>query len=226
MLQEMSMLPGLLKTLDKVTMFTVIKYNSNGDSVWINKYNNALINGSDKANSIALDNSGNCYVCGYSETSNNFVVSDDFLLIKYNSSGAQQWAVKYNGTANGEDRAEQLLIGTTGIYVSGKSWNGNYNDFTLVKYNFNGVRRWVKSNTLFFGDNNPSQCYLDNSENIIMVGKGTTIGNTEYDYFTVKYDAAGNLLWSKIVNGAAMETMKQRPSVEIVPEITMLQDFQ
>ncbi len=36
-----------------------------------------------------------------------------------------------------------------------------------------------------------------------MVGKGTTIGNTDYDYFTVKYDAAGNLLWSKIVNGAA-----------------------
>lgn len=194
---------GFTKNSGQSNDVTVIKYNSNGDSVWINKYNNALINGSDKANSIALDNSGNCYVCGYSETSNNFVVSDDFLLIKYNSSGAQQWAVKYNGTANGEDRAEQLLIGTTGIYISGKSWNGNYNDYTLVKYNFNGVQQWVKSNTLFFGDNNPAQCYLDNSENIIMVGKGTTIGNTDYDYFTVKYDAAGNLLWSKIVNGAA-----------------------
>lgn len=47
----------------------------------------ALGAGSDFANSVAVDFSGNVYVTGKSKT--------EFLTIKYNASGAEQWVVRY-----------------------------------------------------------------------------------------------------------------------------------
>ena len=194
---------GYTKNSGTSNDFTVLKYNSVGDSVWIKKYNNPLVNGSDKANSVALDASGNVYVTGYSETDNSSIISDDYFTVRYNSVGTQLWVARYNGSGNGEDRATQILLGTTGVYVCGKSWNGNYFDYTLVKYDFNGVQQWMSNNSIFFGDNVPAKMVIDNNENIYITGKGTTIGNTEYDYFLVKYNSSGIKQWSNVYNGIA-----------------------
>jgi len=60
--------------------YTTIKYDPNGNEIWVARYNDELGNGYDGANAIALDNSDNVYVTGESNTSG---TSDDYATIKY-----------------------------------------------------------------------------------------------------------------------------------------------
>jgi len=60
--------------------FATIKYNSNGDSLWVRKYNGPG-NISESANSIAVDISGNVYITGLSR---GIETVNDYATIKYN----------------------------------------------------------------------------------------------------------------------------------------------
>jgi uncharacterized delta-60 repeat protein len=59
--------------------YATVKYLSNGDTAWVMRYNR-IENGSDYAKAIAVDDSGNVYVTGYSEGSG---TGEDFCTIKY-----------------------------------------------------------------------------------------------------------------------------------------------
>jgi uncharacterized delta-60 repeat protein len=193
---------GFTKNSGVSNDFTTIKYNSNGDSVWIKKYNNALVNGSDKANAIAQDATGNTYVTGYSETTNG-TVSDDFLTIKYNANGVQQWAMKYNGPGNGEDRSNFIRVNSTYVFVGGRAWNGSNFDFALRIYSLAGS---LVGSALYdgsFGDDIPAGMEIDAQNNVYLTGKSASaLGNLNTDIATVKYNSSGNLQWAKRFDGS------------------------
>src|SRR5206468_601102 len=93
------------------------------------------------------DKSGNIYITGSSNSGAN---SDDYITIKYNSTGVQQWLARYNGLGSGSDVSASIFVDATGnIYVTGYSdvLTGNYidNDATTVKYSSTGVRLWTSS---------------------------------------------------------------------------------
>jgi hypothetical protein len=60
--------------------FATMKYSSNGDSVWLKRYNGSA-GLSDWANAIVTDASGNVYVTGWSSDSSSY--PKDFVTIKY-----------------------------------------------------------------------------------------------------------------------------------------------
>jgi hypothetical protein len=100
-----------------------IKYNSNGDSQWVGVYNGGGIYGTaNSPGNISLDKFNNIYICagGYYQTT-----GADIALIKYNSSGNQQWIQIYTGIlTNGGESANDLYIDTSlNIYVVGNSPN-------------------------------------------------------------------------------------------------------
>ena len=112
--------------------FVTIEYNSAGAQQWATRYNSS---GSqdDIGRAIFRDAAtGNIFVTGAQNWSGN----SDYVLLKYNSAGAQQWATTYNGPGNGFDEAAAVYVVGTSIWISGTSaGSGTGPDMCTIKYN-------------------------------------------------------------------------------------------
>ena len=167
-----------------------IKYNSSGVEQWVVRYN-SHVNLDDKPVMIAIDNSANIYVTGFTQTTNNGL---DFITIKYNSSGAEQWVATYNGTGNADDIGTDIICDNSGnVYVTGQAFNtGTGYDYTTIKYDESGNELWVATyNGPDNSDDMANYIVVDASGNVYVAGAS----NTNPDFATIKYDNSGNELW-------------------------------
>ncbi|HWA05080.1 MAG TPA: SBBP repeat-containing protein [Ignavibacteria bacterium] len=181
-----------------------IKYGSDGNIQWLQKYNGPG-DSTDSGNSITVDGSGNVYVTGSSFGSG---TKSDFITVKYNSSGVQQWAQRYDGPTNGTDNAYNLKVDASGnVYVTGSSDNGPaQNDYYTIKYNSSGVQQWAQRyNGTGNSFDSPSSLAIDNSGNVYVAGYSSGVG-TGYDYVTIKYNSAGTMQWEQRYNGPGNST--------------------
>lgn len=169
-----------------------IKYNSNGDSLWVKRYDDPQ-HYDDIANSIALDNNGNIFVCGEIGSSYNI------LTIKYNSSGIQQWA--NIGVMGNLKKVKTDNYGNS--YITGWEQIGTRNDFVTIKYNSSGIQQW-KADYNYLGTNFSSDysndLVPDNQGNVYVTGRSLGSG-TNWDYATIKYNSSGIQQWVQRYNG-------------------------
>lgn len=235
----------------------IIKYNSNGKKIWTARYHRPeygyyLC----EAEKILIDSFGNVYVTG---TICNPGASYDYLIIKYNSFGFEEWVRTYNGVGNGDDQPVGIVTDATGnIYITGFSVNKNFGyDITTIKYDLQGNQKWVsrynsnpnrlniedvpydidideESNLYITGydksgftkdittlkidangniqwtanyqgnggdDDIATAVAVDNKGSAYVTGYTYNLG-TDYDYTTIKYNTAGQMLWVKTYNGA------------------------
>jgi len=181
--------------------FVTIKYNTNGITQWISRYNGP-VNGDDYANSLKVDLSGNVYVCGYSPGSGS---GNDYLLVKYNSTGVQQWTARYNGTGNGDDFSLALAVDISGnSFVTGNSTGiASGFDYVTVKYNSAGVQQWLQR---YNGPGNADDYGIgiipDNNGGCYVTGYSSGIGSN-FDYALIKYSPGGIEQWVQRYNGPA-----------------------
>lgn len=119
-----------------------IKYSSEGKQQWISIYNGFGNLTNEIGNSITVDGIGNVYVAGGSEGDS---TGSDYVTIKYNADGQQQWVAKYNGLGNSDDDARSIIVDRNGyVYVTGGSTGiGTNNDFATIKYSPTGQQQWV-----------------------------------------------------------------------------------
>jgi uncharacterized delta-60 repeat protein len=185
---------------DENTDYVVIKYNSNGDQQWAQRYNGPG-NDYDAPYGIALDSSGNVYVTG---TSTGDGTGFDYTTIKYNNDGVQQWAKSYNGSGNGYDAGQALTVdGSGNVYVTGISTAQNgLGDCVTIKYDTNGDEQWVKvydgpANGTDYGNS----IATDGSGNVYVTGSSTG-STTDRDYLTIKYDSSGEQQWAMTYSSA------------------------
>jgi len=170
-----------------------IKYDSNGIEQWVSRYYGPT-SGGDSSNAMAIDNSGNIYITGKGD---DLATGFDYLTIKYNNAGVEQWIARYNGPGNGEDVAEAIKMDAFGnIYVTGKSTNAENNfDYATIKYNNAGIEQWV---TIYDGkDSQPDEAKsvaIDNWGNTYVTGQSFNT-ETDWDYATIKYNWAGAEQW-------------------------------
>ena len=167
--------------------FVTIKYNSDGDLLWEAFYDGNP-NGFDSAWDMALDASDNIYVTGISSNA----LNNDYATVKYNSSGVQQWASRFNDADNERDHARAIAVdGNGNAYVTGmtgaKSGRNTTVYYGTVKYNStNGDQEWV---ALYKGpDNGGSDGFdvaVDASGNVYVTGQSAI--KTNLDYATIKY---------------------------------------
>lgn len=107
--------------------YCTVKFNSNGDTVWSRKYNNNNANNYDEPSSMAIDKYSNIYVTGNSYNGSAY----DFVTIKYNNNGVQQWLKTYPGGGSYIFVNQQL-----NVYVSGSNnaFQPTGIDFVTIKY--------------------------------------------------------------------------------------------
>lgn len=173
-----------------------IKYDKNGDSMWVRTYNGPG-NGYDKANAIAVDDEGNICITGFS-TGNGTGL--DITTIKYNEDGDVEWVQRYNGSNNSTDEAHALAIDSHGnVYVTGSAdqVNGNYRDIATIKYNNAGQQQWVAT---YNRDHEAGTAIaLDDAGNVYLTGvTGPGTEDADNDYVTIKYNSAGMQQWVAI----------------------------
>ncbi len=175
-----------------------IKYNSVGTQQWIAKYDGPG-HGDDVATGIAIDPAGNIVVIG--ESYGGFSSESDYVTIKYNRFGTQQWAARHNGAGSARDLARGLAIdGAGNVYVTGYSHGGSGrgHDYGTIKYNPAGVQQWI-SIYHFIGDG-ATAIAVDKSGNVYVTGVSGG-GAGKWDYATIKYNSAGVQQWVMRYNG-------------------------
>ena len=172
---------------------TTIKYDSGGQQEWVVRYNGPA-NDNDWGTGIAVDKSDNVYVTGGSVVAGIF---SEYITIKYNSAGQQQWVDRYHGTGSGNDTATALAIDSSGnIYVTGSSFNSNNNfDCVTIKYDPAGQETWVaRYDGPIHLDDLGYAIAIDNSDNVSVTGAGAVSFN-EFNYLTIRYNSAGQEQW-------------------------------
>lgn len=181
--------------------WATIKYNSYGVQQWVARYNGT---GSytDVANDMAIDASGNVYVTGWAYTEPNTECgTPDYVTIKYNASGVQQWIKKYDGAGN-DDFSNKLALDMLGnVYVTGSSKSSTNQDIAVVKYSPTGTQLWAARYDGPSHNIDSATCILvDKNGSVYVAGKSvqTSAGS---DYILIKYNAAGTQQWNKRYNG-------------------------
>ncbi|MDZ7359466.1 MAG: T9SS type A sorting domain-containing protein [candidate division KSB1 bacterium] len=179
----------------------VIKYNQNGRRLWNARYNGPA-NLNDVAYALAVDDSGNVYIAGYSVNSS---PNRDFITIKYNRKGIRQWVASYNGPANWHDGIYDLQLDKNGnAYVTGYSYaEASGYDWVTIKYNAAGVKQWLlRHNGPGNAEDCPYEMVLDDAANLYIAGYCST-KTSGYDFMTAKYNSAGVKQWTSRYNPPA-----------------------
>jgi uncharacterized delta-60 repeat protein len=171
--------------------YRTIKYNSSGGHVWNVSYDTFY---DDSGAGIAVDDAGNVYVTGYSDSGADY----DYYTIKYNSSGGEVWNADYDG-GNGDDYGQGIAVDSSGnVYVTGYIDGGASSDYYTIKYNSSGDHVWNVS----YDGGGTDKAYgiaVDSSGNVYVTGESYIGGN--YDYYTIKYNSSGNHVWNATYDG-------------------------
>ncbi len=189
---------------------TTLKYNSSGTLQWARTYGGAG-NSVDKAWGIVVDTDGSVYIAGNTTDVNQ---NSNYLTVKYNSAGSQQWVAEYNGTGNGDDRANALGIvnnnGVKHIVVTGASWGADQNhDYATVRYLVsNGQQTSVNRFSL--------ASFTEDVATDLAIKEGTVV-ITGYS----------EIIFDNFSNGSSIVTqsLKWGSESELLSEITVPKDF-
>ena len=122
-------------TVSGQTDIQTIKFDSTLSIVWTANYTGAGFN--DEAHDIAVDQSGNVYVTGFSEVATN---EPQAILLKYNSSGTQQWAKSYVSQLPVTSTARKMELDYQGnILLTGTTEKDTTGSFFFSQYNADGA---------------------------------------------------------------------------------------
>jgi uncharacterized delta-60 repeat protein len=178
-----------------------IKYDADGNEIWLARYNGAG-NDLDSPSNIGVDALGNIYIMG---NCTNISGNSDYIAIKYSATGEEQWVATYDGPVGGVDYGNAGTVDDSGcVYITGTSENSGFNmDLTTVKFDSNGTQLWETTYDGLANDGDYGESItIDEEGNVYVTGYSINSTYTS-DYITIKYSSDGIEQWSSIYNGYA-----------------------
>jgi len=166
---------------------------------------------------IATDSSNNVYTASY-----DYNPAGDIYLTKRNSTGVQQWQMKYDQTDNTKwEKVTWVEVDFAGnIIVSGSLMSGYSNPVNaasiIMKFSPSGTLLWRNVYETSFDGSYTKKCIIDKANNIYVLGLGT--GPNGFVTKVKKFDTNGTAQWSYFDNaglGSALN-FKFTPDSNIV----------
>lgn len=177
----------------------IAKYNSSGVHQWDKTFGDTSTD--NKGYGICVDSSDNILVCG---SSNKGTSGTGAILLKINSSGAEQWQKTLDGTQT-QLVYDVSVDSSDNIYIGGYTTISGYPYSLLAKYNSSGTLQWNKkiggSTTSDYG----RSVTVDSSDNIYVGGVSTGGGVGVYDSYLVKYNSSGTYQWQKALGTSGQQ---------------------
>jgi hypothetical protein len=173
------------------------KFDADGNHLWTRQIGNQS---SQWGYDIDVDGTGNVYVAGLTEGNwggplggGNPTNPYDGYLVKFNSSGDQQWLRQFGGPSY--DNANGVAVDSLGnVYVSGQSYsnlpgtNADGNDAYVMKFSASGAMQWITQGGPP-GRDESFALAADGSGNLYSAGsvdRGNLPFNSDYDLFVAK----------------------------------------
>lgn len=204
----------------------VFKLNSEGELQWSKTYGGSA---DDRGTKIINTTDGGFAVIGYTRSNDGDVSYNngfyDFWLLKLDASGNLLWENTFGFSGN--DQGQSLIQTADGGYfltgfmdfdgmltqtsqLSKSSTRHGVGEFWAVKTDHNGNEKWSH----YYGGTDNDRAY-----DVVQTPDGgfMMVGNSEsddfditnplgsYDYWVVKIDSSGNLLWQKNYGGSGIE---------------------
>ena len=197
------------------------KFNDNGVLLWSRTYGGSL---DDIGSSVIENNDGSLVVAGYSKSSDGDVPSNlgmhDFFIFKTDASGNMKWKKSYGFTSH--DHAHKIITTKDGGYFvvgyadyaglnrSAFSVQHGVGEYYGIKLDANGEKQW----DCYFGGTQNDRVFdvvESNNGDFVMVGYSesndfdVTDNHGSYDYWVIKVNALGNLIWKKSYGGSDLD---------------------
>ncbi|HEX8514642.1 MAG TPA: hypothetical protein VF868_00480, partial [Bacteroidia bacterium] len=177
-------LAGFTPSVSNGYDYDVIKMDSNLVIQWERTYDENGFN--DKATALKVNSTGDVYVTGYSHDTTE---QNNYLTLKYNSSGSLIWARTFNDSLNGDDEAYAMAMDSYGkIYITGNAKTAlSQMDYHTIKYDTAGTVEWsIDFDGAKHLDDRATNIAIDSVGAVVVTGASETAANV-YEYATVKY---------------------------------------
>src|ERR1051326_1523469 len=166
--------------------YVTVAYSGAGVPLWTKSYNATGFT-YDGASAIAIDRNSNVFVTGISGSGAGY----GYATVAYSGAGVPLWTKHYNGPGN-YGGATAIAVDRSGnVFVTGRSRgiSGDY-DYGTVAYSGAGMPLWTRRfNGSGKGDDGAFGIAVDSSDNVFVTGY-SDVGNTSYDYVTIKYSSS------------------------------------
>jgi hypothetical protein len=187
---------------------TVAYEAATGTQEWASRYS-ARGDTFDQAFDVAVaPDGGLAYVTG--ESVGPHGTSYDMATVAYAlASGKQQWVYRYNGPANGDDRAFSVAVAPGGarVFVTGWTYSAETSfDYATVAHDANtGALVWISTyNGPTDSSDSAYSVAIDPSGTRVYVTGNVLRGGPSYDYATLAYRASdGGQVWARRYDGPA-----------------------
>lgn len=174
--------------------YVLTKISKDGNIIWMKTFSGTQYWPENSLMGLVITES-NCPVV--SGTLGYVGTKEDIVTIKYGTNGDTIWTARYNSLNNNTDRASSLAIDKSGnLLITGSRYNNSPNlnpSFLTLKYDSSGVLKWART----FGNSDSVNALVDGAFD--NKGNEYVLGYLNlYAYCTIKYNANGDLIWSKI----------------------------
>lgn len=177
------------------TQFNIItvKYDLDGVELWSVTHDGPA-SGLDQAVGLVVDSNGDVIIAGHHQVSG--ADFDVFLKKLDGNTGADVWTYSFPGTSNFDQCADIAIDANDNVIaVGGLDFGSGNLDYLVMSVSNLGALNWSQQYSAGGSRDFANAVTVDGVNNIYVTGESRAGGN-ELDYYTIKYNSTGGVLWN------------------------------